>query len=132
MGVKYLFLNALFSFLISSPAIASDWVFVQSNKSMTSYVDRQSIKGDATNKKFWEKTVFKKEQNDSFGRYSIRRDYVEIDCNNNTLKLHEMNFYSSEGEVVNLSISHPESFRIIPDSVGEVVKEYVCSFQPTK
>lgn len=135
MRVKYLFLNALFSFLIPFSAIASDWVYVGFSKVLKTYVDKQSIKGDPTSREFWEKMELKKEEIDSVsGKYYIRTmQYVEIDCNNSIQKLHQMTLYAIDEKVIDsINFSPPHVTRTTPDSVGEAVEEYVCSFKPTK
>lgn len=134
MRTQGLFLIILFSLLVSFPAVASDWERIFSDNDITLYVDKQSIKGDMTSMGVWDKEVFRKEQRTPHGiSYAMRIDYLEIDCNNSTLKHHEVSFYSINGEIVDSWHNpHPNIHRIVPDSVGESVKEYVCSFKQTK
>src|ERR1700757_3984636 len=102
MRTQGLFLVILLSLLASSPVKASDWVLISSNKDFTAYVDKQSIIGNTNSKKFWAQQIFKKEER-SFvtGKYYIEvKSHLEIDCNNNIMKIHELIFYSNEGKVI--------------------------------
>lgn len=98
------------------------------------YIDNESIKGEQAGMKYWEKTVYKKRRVEPvFHKYYNKiLEYVEIDCNESTLKLHETNYYSTEGLVSSVPFFPPYVIRRIPDTLGETIEKYVCSFKPTK
>lgn len=135
MRTQHLFLSIIFSLLVSFPAIASEWVNIYSGKELTVYIDKQSIKGEANIREFWAEIVFDTMEIDPIsGKYYMTAtEYLELDCNNIILKLHEIYYYSDKGAVVNhISFPKPPITRIAPDSLGESAKKVVCGFKPTQ
>lgn len=134
MRPHYRFLVMLVCLLDSVPAIASDWVAIAGSKDATTYVDKQSIKGDANSRECWLQRILKEDKIEGLGKWDIKiKEYWEINCNNHTIKIQEVNYYSSDGELVdNFSSSESDTLRITPDYVGEAVAKYVCSFKPAQ
>lgn len=134
MRTQHLFLIIIFILLVSFPAIASDWELLSYTKEFVTYVDKQSIKEDDSKREFWLEHRFGNNTLEpTSGKYYIKStEYWEIDCKNNTLKIHVLNYYSTDGRLVNsISQSNPSIMKIVPDSVSDIVKKYVCGIQQT-
>ena len=128
--MKYFYF--LFFYLISSTMFSQDkftYLFddVTGNKIWVFLENSEDSKWE-----FWVKTVVpaKKYKNKkgklitSNSTFSLQ--FMEIDCNENLYSLLDYTFYDDKGKVVSSGNSYSINNRIVPDSVVDGIRDYVC------
>ena len=118
--------------LISTPALASDWVLISSGPNIGDVsVDVSSATSVAESITIWEKWDFKalKVKKTLKDRtISERKSRVTYNCKDKTFGIIQTVYYDSDGSVidtvVNFSYSAPNS--VVPDTIGEQIMKSVC------
>lgn len=108
----------------ASSVLASQWAEICSK----TYVKIEKYQGDKVF--YWVKIL-----NDgkikpiNSKKVSHKMLYEVSDCSNNTIWLQNYYAYGTSGEVLDSSTSdYPEYQQIVPQSVGEALQSYVCTY----
>ena len=133
-----LFLFALVN-AIATSSIASEWISFGRNDKFDLFIDMESLRIDGPNVKVWKKKVYTSPQ--IYGTSSPQKKYsaekiLEIyRCDRRNFSVLEFILYADYACYTTVeSYSRPDEplgihERIVPDSMGEFVLEFVCSIR---
>lgn len=114
--------------ICSSMAFADDWEEIKKNKGIAYSIYTNKIKTKDGNKKiFWVKTEYKMPQKAPNKKlYSEAKTRMTIDCSEETIIEMELFTYNKNGDSVYVETEWDTKRAIIPGSIGDALKEYVC------
>lgn len=121
MKIQFRKFNLSLLFLVLSPvAVAADWYVVaeSDNYDTAALVDKASVSGPKTARKYWEWTIYRDEP-----RYS--KTLSVVDCNKRERTILEWNSYK-DGKI-EFSLTPNDKSSLIPDSIAEAVALSVCT-----
>lgn len=123
-----------FFFVLSIKAFSQEWRYITSSKDNSSkYYMKPQISKNETTVKVWEKNISNKTNYfDGIGNtvtaYNTKAiSLKEYNCSNNQNRFLTMNIYNENGDVIK-KVDYPSKWTIIfPDTIGEVLYNYVCA-----
>ena len=127
--MKKLLSIILLTAMLTSTANANErWDLIDGNSSEKILVDTQTLSSNNA----WVGTIYKNPQTNKQGKaYSRTIAQWGYSCASRTLTLKSTTFYKNSGVVVS-SVTIPaylqESMAVVPDSKGEAILDYLCSY----
>jgi len=119
--------------VVSSSAIASDWVFIDSagdkGTSFIEYADNDSIRRNGAIVKIWVMADDKYTEKTQGKKYRSIKSQWEIDCKSEQMHVVFTTFFSGNmgnGEPVLTDTKFTELRPVSPDSVGESLFRFAC------
>ena len=118
---------AVFALGLATPAVAVDWVLVDSNNSGILYGDADSRTGNRA----WFETRFAKPQGYINGKFlNTTKMLVEMDCSGKRFRMLTITAYSKSGKFIDSATRSDEWRYVIPGTVGESMYKFVCNRYP--
>ena len=114
---------------IASLAEAANWQHVASapdDGGFDVYVDVESIQVRGDTREFWDKFVYKTEQEREGKKFIENRIYGRVNCSQQTRTYLIVVSYARDGKEVFRYAVSPEMVSVPPGSIGEVVLKFVC------
>lgn len=106
-------------------APAHQWEKVGGTSKTEFYIDKTSITGKQL-KTFWQKDVPTGEYETHLAKGEYEISLLSIDCKNSTLASVARYKYKNGEQIFGGEVKNPEPHFIIPETVGEIFKRYVC------
>ena len=118
--------------LISTPALASDWVLISSGPKIGDVsVDVSSATSAAESITIWEKwdlNALKVKETLKGRTISETKSRVIYNCKSKTFIILQIVYYDSDGSVIDTMVtsSYSTANAVVPDTIGEKIMKSVC------
>lgn len=124
--MKKMLCLAVFALGLATPAVAADWVLVDSNTATFGDADSR------TDNSAWFETRFAKPQKIGNGKFfNTVRALQEMDCSGKRRRILTITWYSKSGNSIGSNTrSYAEWHYVIPGTLGERMYEFVCNRYP--
>ena len=117
------------SFIFSAKSNSANWIEISSDGSSTYFIDGSSIKR-YPNKivKLWIKTTYSNPQKIEYSQkeYNALLNLVKYNCPDNLIMQLQTTMYFDLDVIDSETAKNPIYTDIIPDSMGDLIKEAVC------
>lgn len=126
--MKKMLCLAVFALGLATPAVAVDWVLVDSNNTDTIFGDADS----RTDNRAWFDHRYAKPQKYDNGKFfNTVKVLEEMDCSGKRYRFLTITVYSKSGNSIDSGTpSNTEWSYVIPDTVGENAYKFVCNRYP--
>ena len=126
--MKKMLCLAVFALGLATPAVAVDWVLVDSNNTDTIFGDADS----RTDNRAWFQFRYAKPQKIGDGKfYNTFRMLDEMDCRGKRYRTLTATAYSKSGNPIGSDTpSYAKWNYVIPDTIGENLYKFVCNRYP--
>jgi len=126
--MKKMLCLAVFALGLATPAVAVDWVLVDSNNTDTIFGDADS----RTDNRAWFQFRYAKPQKIGDGKfYNTFRMLDEMDCSGKRYRTLTATAYSKSGNPIGSDTPpYAEWSYVIPDTIGENLYKFVCNRYP--
>ncbi|HEZ0794119.1 TPA: hypothetical protein WI034_001885 [Neisseria meningitidis] len=124
--MKKMLCLAVFALGLATPAVAADWVLVDSNTATFGDADSR------TDNSAWFETRFAKPQKIGNGKFfNTVRALQEMDCSGKRRRILTITWYSKSGNsIASYTPSYAEWNYVIPGTLGEAQYKFVCNGYP--
>lgn len=124
--MKKMLCLAVFALGLATPAVAVDWVLVDSNTATFGDADSR------TDNSAWFETRFAKPQKIGNGKFfNTVRALQEMDCSGKRRRILTITWYSKSGNsIASYTPSYAEWNYVIPGTLGEAQYKFVCNGYP--
>lgn len=126
--MKKMLCLAVFALGLATPAVAVDWVLVDSNNSGVSFGDADSRTGNRA----WFEIRFAKPKKHGNGKfYNTLKSLSEMDCSGKRYRMLAVTLYSKSGKPIDSETrSYAKWDYVMPGTVGERAYKFVCNRYP--
>lgn len=124
--MKKMLCLAVFALGLATPAVAADWVLVDSNTATFGDADSR------TDNSAWFETRFAKPQKYGNGKFfNTAKTLEEMDCSGKRFRILTAAWYSKSGNsIASYTPSYAEWNYVIPGTLGEAQYKFVCNGYP--
>lgn len=118
--------------IISTHAYASNWVFIGSGSQRKVYVDSDNLARNGDEITVWQKIIFNKPNKLPNGKlFSVLTVKQIYNCYRQTYKNLYYHLFTKNGTFIhsnNLPYYLQTDKTIVPDTVGDTILKYICSY----
>lgn len=118
--------------IISTHVYASNWVLISSDSQVKDYIDADSLARDGDEITVWEKTIYNKPNKSPDGKlFSALTVKTIYNCDRQTYKTLYYQASTKNGTLIhhyNVPYYKQTDEPIVPDSVGDTILKYICSY----
>ena len=122
-------------FIFLAKANAANWIEISSDENTTYLIDSSSIKRYPNRiVKLWMKAIFKNPQKIDYSQkeYNSLLSLIKYNCPDDSIMYIQRASYLDLAIVDSATAKNPSYSEIIPDSIGDLIKETVCYKESNK